>query len=325
MPISERTVKLVVAAVLATLLADWLGLSYASSAGIIALLSLLDTRISSLQTAAKRLAATLLALTLAAVTFFYLSFSIWSLGVYLLLYVPLTYRFKWEAGLAPATVLVTHLLVEHSLALSLLGNELLLFLIGAGSALVCNLYMPSHDKQIEAYHAQVEELLKGILLRFETLLLNGDGRNEARLITQLDQLLQEALAVVYLDRHNQVFHQTNYQVHYFEMRAAQNQILRTMARNINTCHLEGQESMILSSLFERTASQITRDNSGKELLEDIQLFRDLFRTRPLPQTREEFETRATLFQLLHDLERFILLKVDFYRTYTPQETSNDAT
>lgn len=321
MSLSLRTIKLIFATVLAIYLATVLGLSYATAAGIIAILSVLDTRKSSFKMARNRLFSTLLALTIAVLTFALFGFGIWTLGIYLALYVPLAYRFNWEAGIAPSTVLVTHLLLEQDISLIFLGNELTLFLIGAGLALLFNLYMPSQEKKIQAYHDQVEDLLRQILLRFEAFLLNGDGRNEAELITQLDKTLDEALKVVYLDRHNQLFQQTNYQVHYFEMRAAQNKILRAMAGNINKCLLEGRENVILSSLFERAAQQLSRENSAKELLLDIDLFHATFRERPLPQTREEFETRATLFQLLHDMEAFIRLKVDFYEVYKDQEPS----
>lgn len=321
MSLSLRTIKLICATVLAIYLATALGLSYATAAGIIAILSVLDTRKSSFKMARNRLFSTLLALTIAVLTFALFGFGIWTLGIYLALYVPLAYRFNWEAGIAPSTVLVTHLLLEQDISLIFLGNELALFLIGAGLALLFNLYMPSQEKKIQAYHDQVEDLLKQILLRFEAFLLNGDGRNEAELITQLDKTLDKALKVVYLDRHNQLFQQTNYQVHYFEMRAAQNKILRTMAGNINKCLLEGRENVILSSLFERAAQQLSRENSAKELLLDIELFHATFRERPLPQTREEFETRATLFQLLHDMEAFIRLKVDFYEVYKDHEPS----
>ncbi|MCK3882445.1 aromatic acid exporter family protein [Streptococcus suis] len=319
MSLSLRTIKLIFATVLAIYLATALGLSYATAAGIIAILSVLDTRKSSFKMARNRLFSTLLALTIAVLTFALFGFGIWTLGIYLALYVPLAYRFNWEAGIAPSTVLVTHLLLEQDISLIFWGNELALFLIGAGLALLFNLYMPSQEKKIQAYHDQVEDLLKQILLRFEAFLLNGDGRNEAELITQLDQTLEQALKVVYLDRHNQLFQQTNYQVHYFEMRAAQNKILRTMAGNINKCLLEGRENVILSSLFERAAQQLSRENSAKELLLDIELFHATFRERPLPQTREEFETRATLFQLLHDMEAFIRLKVDFYEVYKDED------
>lgn len=321
MPLLHRTLKIIIATVAAIYLADLLGLAYASSAGIIAILSILDTRKSSFKMAQARLFSTLLALAIAWLTFLLFGFETWTLAVYLLLYVPTAYRFKWEAGIAPSTVLVTHLLLEKNIQLSFLANELGIFLIGAGLALLFNLYMPSQEAKIQAYHEEVEDLLKQILLRFEAFLLNGDGRNEAKLIKQLDQVLKEALQVVYLDRHNQLFHQTNYQVHYFEMRKAQNKILRKMAKSINSCQLEARESIILASLFERCAQQLSRENPALELMDDIALFHQTFRERPLPQSRQEFETRATLFQLLQDMEEFIQLKVDFYKEYAEKGTS----
>ena len=315
MPLLHRTLKIIIATVASIYLADLLGLAYASSAGIIAILSILDTRKSSFKVARARLFSTLLALTIAWLVFSIFGFETWTLGIYLLIYVPMAYYFKWEVGIAPSTVLVTHLLLEKNIQLAFLGNELGIFLIGAGLALLFNFYMPSQEAKIQAYHEEVRHLLQRILLRFESFLLNGDGRNEASLINQLDDLLDEALRVVYLDRHNQVFHQTNYQVHYFEMRKSQNKILRNMAKNINSCQLEARESIILASLFERTAQQLSRENPALELLDDIALFHQTFREPPLPQSRQEFETRATLFQLLHDMETFIQLKVDFYHHY----------
>lgn len=323
MPLLHRTIKLVFATCFAIALADFLALSYATSAGIIAILSVLDTRQASLKTAWARFWSTVLALTIASLAFWLFGFHLLTLGIYLCLYVPLAYQTNLTAGIAPCTVLVTHLYLEESYSLSWIGNELALFLIGAGIALFVNLYMPSQDKTIQLYHDRVEQTLKAILFRFQDFLLTGNGQNKAQLITQLDQTLQEALHIVYLDRHNQVFRQTNYQVHYFEMRMAQNKILRTMAHNMNTFSLESQEATILASLFEQTALQLSRQNPGHELLEEIAFFHQTFRKRPLPQTREEFEARATLFQLLHDLERFIQLKADFYEEYIDTNDKNE--
>lgn len=322
MSILQRTVKLLFATLLSIYIASFFHLSYATSAGIIAILGVLDTRKSSAKMAISRLYSTLLAFSIAVVTFALFGFELWSLGIYMLLYVPCAYFFKWQAGIAPCTVLVTHILLEKNISLSFLGNELAIFLIGTGFALLFNLYMPSQEKKIARYHLQVEDLLKQIFLRFESFLLKGDGHNEATLIKELDALLKDALEVVYLDRHNQVFHQTNYQVHYFEMRVAQNKILRNMAKNINKCQLEARESIILASLFERCAQQLSQENPAHDLLLDIDLFHQTFRERALPQTRQEFETRATLFQLLQDLEEFIQLKVDFYDQYSADKTKD---
>jgi len=99
------------------------------------------------------------------------------------------------------------------------------------------------------------------------------------------------------------------------MRKWQNDILRDMAENVNRCQLAASESMILAQLFKKTAQQLSQKNPAQDLLDDISQYLEIFRERPLPKTREEFETRATLLQLLRDLETFIQVKVDFYQQF----------
>ncbi|KXT77650.1 aromatic acid exporter family protein [Streptococcus sp. DD13] len=315
MPLLHRTIKLALVTCLATGLASLLGMSYAVSAGIIAILSLSDTRRSTLRLAYARTMSTILALVTGSLVFLLLGFHLWALGAFLLLYVPLAYLWGWEIGITPSSVLVTHLFLERSTSWLLLGNELAIFLIGTGFALLANLYMPSQQEEIDHYHELVEDQLKKILYRFEGFLGRGDGRNDARLIRELEETLDQAIDLVYQDQANHLFHQTNYHIHYFEMRKRQNAILKDMAQNINDCQLEAEESLILAQLFSKTAQQLSQDNPAHHLLDEIENYLTLFRKRPLPKTRTEFETRATLLQLLRDLKQFILVKVEFYREY----------
>ncbi|HFV3018718.1 TPA: aromatic acid exporter family protein, partial [Streptococcus pneumoniae] len=185
MSISQRTTKLILATCLACLLAYFLNLSSAVSAGIIALLSLSDTRRSTLKLARNRLFSMLLALAIGVLAFHLSGFHIWSLGLYLAFYVPLAYKMGWEIGITPSTVLVSHLLVQESTSPDLLVNEFLLFAIGTGFALLVNLYMPSREEEIQHYHTLVEEKLKDILQRFKYYLSRGDGRNRAQLVAEL--------------------------------------------------------------------------------------------------------------------------------------------
>ena len=170
MSLLQRTIKLVLATYLAAWLADFLGLAYSTSAGIIAILSVSDTRRSTAKLAGNRFLSTLLALAIGSLAFHFLGFNLGALAIYIAIYVPLAFRLGWEIGITPSTVLVTHLLLEKSTSWSLLGNELALFLIGTGFALLANLYMPSRQQEIDSYHERVEEQLKKILLRFEYFL-----------------------------------------------------------------------------------------------------------------------------------------------------------
>ena len=315
MSISQRTIKLILATCLACLVASFLDLSSAVSAGIIALLSLSDTRRSTLKLAHNRFFSMILALTIGVLAFQLLGFHLWSLGLYLALYIPIAYNLGLEIGITPSSVLVGHLLVQESISLTLLINEFLLFAIGTGFALLVNLYMPSRDEEISHYYTLVEEKLKNILLRFNYYLSRGDGRNKAQLVDELDSLLEEALRLVYLDHSNHLFHQTDYHIHYFEMRQSQSRILRNMAQQINTCQLAASETLILAQLFSKIAGQLSQTNPASSLLDDIERFLEVFRNRSLPKTREEFETRATLLQLLREAKTFIQVKVDFYKKY----------
>ncbi|EHI69824.1 aromatic acid exporter family protein [Streptococcus ictaluri] len=315
MGLIERTIKMTFATILAVIIASHLDLSYAISAGIIALLSVLDTRKSSLVIAKNRLLAFFLAFVVASLFFYTMGFSIIALALYLLVTIPLLYRWHLESGLVPITVLVTHLLAEKSIAFPILLNEFLLFIIGTGIALLFNTYMGSNEGKLDKYHKEVEDGLKAILFRFEQFLLEGQGQNEGQMIKELDQVLENALQLVYREQHNSLFQQTNYQVHYFEMRRNQNRLLNQMAVNLNKVTNQSRESILLSHLFHETACQLSEENSALTLIEDIEQLLEVFRQRDLPQSRQEFEDRAILFQLLQELERFIDYKVAFYQDY----------
>ena len=104
---------------------------------------------------------------------------------------------------------------------------------------------------IDHYHDVVEDQPKKILGRFAEFLGKGDGRNDARLIKELDGILEDALNLVYLDHSNHLFHQTNYHIHYFEMRKRQNDIPAGYGRKRQPLSVSGEESIILAQLLKR--------------------------------------------------------------------------
>lgn len=312
MPLSLRTIKISLSALLATLLAALFGLLNPLSAGIIAILSVLDTARSSISTAQQRLISTLLALGTATLVFNLLGYSYYTFALYLIIYVPLAYLNQAEAGIAPCSVLVTHLLLEESTSLLLLANEMGLMIIGAGIAIAMNLYMPSKSKKILALRNQADATLKEILHAFARILRDNSPENEKELLPQLNRLLEEAEELVYIEAENRLWEQSTYDRHYIEMRRDQARILSYMSVNLRLCHLPSKENKILAGLFYLTAEQLHESNTGVYLLKDIELLYQHFRNSTLPQNRGEFENRAILFQLLNDFARFIRIKNDFY-------------
>lgn len=311
MTLSLRTIKTAIAAFISIMLAQWFGLEYAVAAGIIAILSVLDTNKSSMITAVQRVISTVLALGIAVILFYLLGFEVYVFAIYLLIYVPAAYRLGVESGIAPCSVLVTHLLIEKNISLPFLGNELMLMLIGAGIAILINLYMPSKTSLIDNLRNQADNVMKNVLLSLSNNLRDATPF-DVSLLNQLDDLLEEAEKNVFLESENRLSSDLQYDINYIEMRKKQADILQYMQQNAQICQIPMKENKILAGLLYLTADQLHQNNTGVYLLEDIRLLFQHFRESDLPKTRAEFENRAILFQLLNDFTRFIKTKKDFF-------------
>lgn len=322
MSVFQKSIKVILVTWIAVQIATFFGLNYPSSAGIIGLLSLLDTRRSTLLTAKRRVLSMTSAMLAAILCFSLFGLNIWAFGLSMAIYIPLAYKYEWDIGLSVSTVGVFHLLDTGSLALPVILNEIGLFAIGVSLALLANVYMPSHQKEIIEARNRVEFLLKGLVLRFHHILATGQSSDEVHRIQQLEKEIQTALELVYRDQSNQLFQRTDYEVHYFEMRLEQSHYLLQMVEDIQHCHFSAEESLILAQLFKDTAQQLEDKSTPIHLIDRIDHYLQVFRERPLPKSREEFESRSYLLQIFRDLERFIHLKVQFHQRY-PQDQLNE--
>lgn len=64
----------------------------------------------------------------------------------------------------------------------------------------------------------------------------------------------------------------------------------------------------MANLLDRIEQCYHRDNTVKELLEELEQLMRQMKEEQLPQTREEFEARAVLFYILKQLQIFLELK-----------------
>lgn len=314
MTLSLRTTKIAFATTFAILLAQAFQLEYSMSAGIIAILSVLDTKTSSVTIALQRLGSTILALGIATLLFQLLGFHIVLFGLYLLIYIPSAYTLNVEVGIAPCSVLVSHLLLEKTTSVEWLTNELLLMIIGAGIAILVNLYMPSKETQLTQLKINIEEKMKQILLHFNFILSEGRTNEEAeRLLKEVSKELKKAEKMAYMEFDNQLFSpDEDYMIQYFDMRRQQVKVLSEMSVDLSLCVLPTKQNKMLAHLFRQTAKQLHESNPVIDLTKDIDSMKNDFRDSALPKTREEFENRATLFILLTDFSRFIQIKKHFF-------------
>ena len=319
MDLTQRTVRITLSALFSIIIAEMVGLQNPMSAGIIAILSILDTRLETMKTALARFLSTLLAFLVATIVFSIFGFSVYSFGVYLAIYVPLAYLGKVDAGIAPCSVLVTHFIIAESISWEWQLNGILLMGIGLFFALLFNLWLPSFDKKLDIYVREIEKQMSLVLFLLEKQLEDG-VISEERLNKELQDLCDKVLKfdeLALMEDENRTFSSTtkNYYVKYAQMRKQQYEILNRISNLIPTIITGTEENQILASIFGETAEQLDEKNTGVELLKDIERLYDIFRKSKLPETREEFESRAILYTILNDFEKFLTLKRDFYVEY----------
>lgn len=314
MNLTQRTLKISMAAVLSTLIAQALSLQNPFSAGVVGLLSLLDTRVDSMKTGLERFLSTILAFAIATLMFNIFGFTVWAFGIYLLVYVPSSYLFKLDAGLSPCTVLVTHFIAAQSTSLTWQINGLSLMAIGVIVAVALNIWMPSNKQKIEEMIGIAEDRLSVTLNLISERLRREEFamaiiKNKCQ---SLEKYLIEMQELARLDYGNQLTDKNEYYLKYIEMRLQQLNMLERMTSSLQLIELQTEQNNTLATMFSKTAAELHETNSGQSLLEDIHDLYVFFRDSPLPQSRQEFESRALLYQVLLDFERFLEIKHKFY-------------
>lgn len=335
---------------IAILIAESLGLLYSPSAGIITLLSIQNTKKETILVAIKRLISFFMAVIISFIMFNSLGYNSLVFGGFVLVFVGLSNLLDLKEGISMNAVLMTHFLIEKRIDWPLLLNEILILTIGMGIGIVINLIMPNYKKQIlmkqRMLEVEMKKMLKTMALALKDKrsclvqelsyknLSNNDITNEAKTYTEdknnqsmlnmddsnnkviidfrsLDALLDDLLHKAYEDAGNTLLSNTRYLISYLEMRRHQIDVLKEISRNIMEIPVILKQSLPLSEFINNIADSFHEQNNAMELLKELQLLFEHYKQDTLPVTRKEFEYRATLFQILKELEYFLIIKRNF--------------
>lgn len=313
------------AAVLAIALAGELGLQYSTTAGIITILSIQGTKLETLKTAGKRALAFLCALALAGLCYGLMGYSVWAFGVYLFLFVLLCLVMRWQEAIAMDSVLVSHFL-SQGVFFPLLGNEVLLFIVGTGFGILVNLHLRSRREQFTLASDRADRQIKGILGDMARWLAQenesaGAGGNAVscpigcgeNYFDLLREALGQAEACAVANYGNAPFSRDTYELDYVRMRQQQTVILQAVYDNIRGITYLPRQAGQVAELLKRIQQEYHRYNNVEGLLSQLQALLADMQTQELPQSREEFEARAVLFYILKQLEELLEVKKRFIR------------
>lgn len=314
MKIGYRTIKTAIATPLSLAIAQFFGVSNVATAGILTMLCIQPSRKKSVETATHRFLACLLAILFSVVFFETLGYSAFILTLLLIVFIPSTIFLRIEKGIMTSTVITLNIYTFEKVNTAFIYNQLWLIVIGIGTGLVINLYMPSLDKKMRAKQHEIEEQFTSILHELARFIRDESMDWDGKEITILDELFEEADDLVERDKENHLLRDKHSYFNYFEMRKEQYLLLQQMMPLVTRLPKKEDIAEDVAKFFEALATAVHPGNTADVFLEELKALRKKFKQEDLPETLEEFETRSSLFQLLFEIEEYLVLKSKFKKS-----------
>ena len=306
--------KIGVGASLAYYVAEAFHLQYASSAGIIALLTLQTTKWETLKLSVRRVFTYMVTFGMCSLLCVLFPTTWIQYGIYLFVLVFATELLGWRSVVSVNAVIGAHLISAKDFSYEFLMNELLLVIIGIVVAIILNLFHlnDAHESGIIKAMRHVEHQMKEILQEMSGYLYYQQiGKPVWDDIVDLENHLDEFLDSAHEFQNNTFVSHPEYYINYFRMRKEQCDSLQNMHSQLHKIRTMPEEASIVSEFISEMAQHVTEMNDPQALIEKLQATVDHIGDGKLPQTREEFENKALLYHVLMDLEEFLLFKKHF--------------
>lgn len=311
-----NSLKLTIGIMVAIIIASVIGLQYATTAGVIALLSILNTRKQTYITGIKRIGSFMVAIIISAVLFTIWGHTLYMLALFLIIFIPVNSLLKTTEGLSISIVLISHIYTIQMINITVVINEVLLLLIGIAVAWLLNFHVPNIESHINKSQLETERLMKMAFHKFHRQLLNYCSISEhPEIISDLGKEIEFGLNKSIEYNNNYLLKDNSYYIKYFQMRHEQYLLLSQIEKHFNQVFFSAKQSEELSQLTLHIEENLSECNDGKIKLDAANKLMVEYKNSQLPKTREEFENRAVLYQYLTDLIRFIEIKSSFIHTF----------
>ncbi|MFP7297734.1 aromatic acid exporter family protein [Neobacillus niacini] len=306
--IGYRTIKTSLGTAISILLAQQLGLDNFASAGILTILCIKVTKRKSLRASWDRFLACVLAMVFSSIFFEFIGYHPIVIGIMLLFFIPTVVVFRANDGIVTSSVIILHIYMANKLSIDLFLNELGVIIIGIGVALIINLYMPSADIRLQQYQTQLEENLKVIFCEMVKFLRTGESDWPGQEITETAKLLEEAKSYAFRDVENRFLRDEDDYLHYFKMREKQFEILERVLPLVTSLTVTLPQGKMIADFLEEVSNNIKPGNTAHIYLGKLRDMKKEFEEMELPKTREEFEVRAALLQLVKEMNEYLIIK-----------------
>jgi uncharacterized membrane protein YgaE (UPF0421/DUF939 family) len=260
----------------------------------------------------QRVLACLIGIVYAVVIFRFLGYHPWSMALLLLVLLPTLVKFKAQGSVTTACVIILHMYVLGHINPKAIFNELQIIVVGIGFALLMNSYMPSRERELVRHQHSIEENFRKIFHEIARFLREGETDWAGEEITETENELRDAQKLALHDIENQVLREEHRYSEYFLMRGKQFEILERIMLTISTLDGAYRQGHQVADFLDELSKAISPGNRTDQFLDALERMREDFKQSPLPQDRKEFENRATLHHFVHDMERYLMVKKQFF-------------
>lgn len=307
-----QTAKIAIGSSAAIWIAELLNLQFATSAGTIALLTIVTTKWGTLRLAWQRIITYAISVVLAYLTLQAVGSGDWiGYGIYIFLVVLLAEMFGWKATISVNSVIGAHFVTTMDFSPAFILNEFLLVVIGITIAMFLNLFHHNRSRRsvIIQNMRTVESELQMILGEMAAYLMNKKmQRNVWEDLHALEEKLESCITDANEYQGNTFVSHPGYYIDYFEMRMRQCVVLYSLHDEMKKMRKLPKQAQVIAEYILYMADYVVEQNVPEEQLARLDAIVGEMRQEPLPQSHEEFENQALLYHVLMDLEEFLMFK-----------------
>ncbi len=317
MRLLHTAIKMTVVGVLASLLANLFGVTYWITAGIIAILCINLNKKDSLIMSLKRLVGVMFGLILSSLLFLAFGYHFIVFSIFIFIYTFTSWTLKLPEGIVPGLVLVSHLLNKGDFSFPILLNATYIILIAVGVSTIFNiLYPTTSEKELNRHVESIDQLIRDHLYMLSILLKDPNYKEEYyRHFQLLDHKITNLIDQVEIADKDLLFLNDHRYVAYFHMRKEQSSYIRHMYHQALKIQHEHAFAKEISTFILELSFDIGQYNRAVTQLRKLDALQKKYKSSELPVTRDEFETRASLYQILNEVESLLMVKVAFHHQF----------
>lgn len=304
-----RVIKTALAAIAAIYAAYYLGLEPPLAAGILAILGVEVTRKKGLHSAFNRFLASVLGLFFASLIFTLLGFHYWVVAIFILTTFPVLARVQLKEGILTSCVIVFHLFNHSRVDVQIITNEILLLLVGLGCATIINfVYMPKEEEELLARRSEVEASFSAIFGEMAHTLRDPSHVWDGGELLTAHRSIEAGTGLSVRHTENRLmWNNAPYWTTYFEMRRQQLETIQQMLAELALVYEKWPQGELIAELLDGLSGDVKAEVYVGAAEGQVFELMGSFRRMELPRTREEFEIRAALLTLLHEVDRYLVI------------------